>query len=115
REVQRHALEPARSRPLDRFAHEPLVEAVRRLSQARHRRERQSSAAARQREMEKAVRPLVGAEPDDEDRIVDMEQSIQRHHETALRLAAAPSARDLLELSAELAADFVRPEDAAAE
>src|SRR5439155_12262378 len=61
------------------------------------------------------VRPLGGAEPDDADRIVDMEQSIPRQHKSALRLAAAPSARDLLELRAELAADFVRPEDAAAE
>ena len=48
---------------------------------------------------------------DDEHCVVvsEPEERVERHHEAALRLGAAPGARDLLELGAQAAVDGRRP------
>src|SRR5262249_1597839 len=102
REVQRHAVEAVVARPLDRDADEPLVEAIRRRGQPRHRRERQRFAAAADREVEEAGDRAVGCAADDEEGaiVVEPEKRVERHHEAALRLRSTPRARELLELLA---------------
>jgi hypothetical protein len=57
-------------------------------------------------------RPLL-VEADDEDGVVvaEPEQRVERHHEAALGLAAAPLARDLLETPSKRRRDAARRQD----
>ena len=73
------------------------------VAQARHRRERQRRARRADGEVEESRGRPSGAEADDEHRVLvlEPEQRVERHHESALRLAAAPVAGDRLELGAE--------------
>ena len=62
-----------------------------------------------------AARP-AGSKPSDEDRlaVTEAEERVERHHEAALGRAAAPRARDVLELGAQVAVDLARCEHARA-
>ena len=66
--------------------------------------------------MSKALRAPVGAVADDEDSggILDAEERVERHHEAAFRLAAAPGTRDRLEVGPELGVDLAGMYDPAA-
>src|SRR5207244_1456592 len=98
-EVQRDALDPVLARPGNRLADQPLVEAVRRRAQPRHRGERQRGRRPAEREVEEAVWPSVLVAADDEERLVvtEPEERVEGHHEAALRRLAAPRACDFLE------------------
>ena len=58
--------------------------------------------------MEEPRRVAVRPEADDEERVLlpEPEERVERHHEAALRLAAAPGACDRLELAPQLRADL---------
>src|SRR5205809_7277787 len=60
--------------------------------------------------MEKAGRSSVRPEADDEESIFlfEPEERVEGHHEAALRLGAAPGARDRLELAPKLGPDLAR-------
>src|SRR5205823_2539329 len=99
-------------RPLDRFADEPLVEAIRRRAQSGHRGERERTPRPRDREVEEAGRAAARAEADQEEGVLlfEAEQRVEGHHEPALGLVAAPLARDRLELAAKTGVELARME-----
>ena len=101
REVQRHALEPRGARPRDRRADQPLVEAVRRRAQTRHRRQRERRHDAG--EIAKCRKPVAcpsGSNPitKSASSSPSREQRVERHHEATLGRCASPGARDRLQL-----------------
>src|SRR5262245_8422678 len=62
--------------------------------------------------MEEPGRGAVRSTSDDEERVlvVQPEERVERHHETAFRLRAAPRARDLLELRPRRTVELARCE-----
>ena len=97
-EVQRHVLQTVLACPRNGRADEPLVETVRRRAESRHRRERKRRAAAADGEVEKTGGQAVRPESDHEQRVlvVQAEERVERHHEAALRLRAAPDCAHLV-------------------
>ena len=80
------------------------------VAQPRHRRERERAAGGQTAKWRKPGGAPAGVAADDEEGVlvVEPEERVERHHEAALRLGAAPVARDRLELAAQVLVDLAR-------
>ena len=100
----------------ERLAEQELHEAVGRVVQAAHRREREVAAGGRGHEVDEADEPPLGvvAEREHGIAVVGRVHVVERHREAALGLAAQPRAADALDLAALLERQLARPHEARA-